>query len=181
MNRLKKRSTATLVLVLAMVLSIFVGGGWKLHQARAKAEDAFFNGKAGFSVYNDLLELRETSYNLLRISESIGGAEAERRTTASAWARLDEAKTPEAYASACRELTDAVKALDAALTNGQSSPNESWERQLRDYNEFISHLRFDSFYDEKAEAYNRLLRDPLAALIGRITGSGEMPRFTDGL
>ena len=85
------------------------------------------------------------------------------------------------HGSTCRELTDAVKALDAELTTWQNSPNESWERQLRDYNEFISHLRFDSFYDEKAEAYNRLLRDPLAALIGRITGSGEMPRFTDGL
>lgn len=179
MQQLKKRSTAALVLVLAAVLSVFGGGGWKLHQARAAAETVFFEGSAGFSVYNDLLELRETGYNLLRIAESVGGAEEERRTAASAWARLDEAKTPEGYAGAYRELSSAVSALDRALAAESAALPDSWTRQIRSFDEFCSHLRFDSYYDEKTAAYNRLLDDPLAGLIGRLTGSGRMPRFTE--
>lgn len=179
MNRLKKTSTAVLVLLLAAVLSVLGGGGMKLHKARAAAELAFYDGKAGFSVYNDLMELRETSYNLLRISEGTGSAEAEQRTVAAAWAQLDEADTPEKYAAACAQLTEAIQALDAALEIGDEALRTSWERQLRSYTEYLSHLRFDSYYDEKAADYNRLFDDPLAALIGRLSGSGEMPRFTE--
>ncbi len=178
MKRLRKKTTAGLVLVLAAVISVLGGGGWKLRQERVRAEEVFFNGKAGFSVYHDIMELRETGYNLLRISEEAGGAEAQRRAAASAWARLDEAKTPEDCAAACQELRDAVDALDASQTMESDTLRRSWERQMNDFSEFTSHLRFDSYYDEKAGAYNRLFRDPLTALIGRLTGSGEMPRFT---
>lgn len=178
MGRLKKRSAAALVLALSAALSVFVGGGWKLRKERAAAEDVFFNGSAGFSVYNDLLELRESGYNLLRVSESLRGAEEEQRAAASAWARLDEAKTPEQYADAFRELSETVGALDQALTAGGAVLPDSWGRQLRSFDEYASHLRFDTHYDAKAEAYNRILEDPLAGLIGRATGCTEMPRFT---
>ncbi len=180
MKRLKKRSTAALVLVLAAVLSVFGGGGWKLRQERAAAETVFYEGSAGFSVYNDLLELREAGYNLLRISESVGGADEEQRAAASAWARLDEAKTPEAYAAAYQELSQAVAALDNALTVENAALPDGWTRQLRSFDEYASHLRFDSYYDEKTAAYNRLLDDPLTGLVGRLTGCGEMPRFSEG-
>ena len=126
MGRLKKRSAAALVLALSAALSVFVGGGWKLRRERAAAEDVFFNGSAGFSVYNDLLELRESGYNLLRVSESLRGAEEEQRAAASAWARLDEAKKPEQYADAFWELYEAVGALDRALTESGAVLPDSW-------------------------------------------------------
>lgn len=179
MNRLKKRTTAALVLVLSALLSVFGIGGWKLHQARAEAEKVFFEGSGGFSVYQDLLELREVGYNLLRITESTGGADAEQRAAASAWARLDEAKTPEEYAAAYSELSASVAALDRALTEEKTDLPDSWTRQLGNFYNFASHLRFDSYYDEKTTEYNRLLQDPLAALVGRLTGCGQMPRFTE--
>lgn len=179
MNWLKKRSTAVLVLLLAAVLSVLGGGGAKLRRERNQIETVFYEGKAGFSVWNDLKELRETGYNLLRISEEAGSAEEAQRTAVSAWSRLDEAGEPEQCAAACKELTAAVEALDEALTFEDAELGTRWERQRNSYFEFVSHLRFDSYYDERAEEYNHLFDDPLTAFIGRLTGSGEMPRFVD--
>ena len=101
MKWLKKRSTAALVLVLAVVLSVLGIGGNKLQKEREQIEKVFYEGKAGFSVWNDIKEMRETGYNLLRISEEAGGAAEEQRTAASAWSRLNEDDEPENTAAAC--------------------------------------------------------------------------------
>lgn len=180
MKLLKKRSTAALILIVLAVLSVFGVGGWKLGRERARAEDAFFTGAGGFSVYNDLMEAREVGWNLLHISEKAkGSVEAERRAAANAWAKLDEAKTPAEYAAAYQALGEALGELGGALENEDEDLRAAWEKQAASFAEYGSHLRFDDYYDEKAEAYNRLLGDPLARLIGGLTGSGEMPRFTE--
>ena len=181
MKWLKKRSTAVLVLVLMMVLSVLGIGGNKLQKERERIENVFYEGKAGFSVWNDIKEMRETGYNLLHIAEKAGDAAEEQRTAASAWSRLNEDDEPENTAAACKELVAAITALDEVITFESDDLRDSWERQRNSFFEYYSHIRFDSYYDERAEEYNHLFDDPLTSLIGRITGRAEMPRFTESI
>lgn len=177
MRHLKKRPAAALVLVLAAVLSVLCGGSWKLKQVRAAAEDAFFQGTAGFSMQGDLLELRETGYNLLRLLESSSAGESDKRTAANAWAKLDEASTIYEYKAAHEGLSAAFSGLSPSFAD--AAAQERWDRQMASFTEYESHLRFDSYYDEKAEAYNRLLdRDPLAGALGSLLG-GALPRWAN--
>lgn len=177
MKRLKKRSTAALVLVLAAVLSVLCGGSWKLNQIRAAAKEAFFHGTAGFSMQDDLLELRETGYNLLRLLEGSDADEGGKRAAANAWAKLDEASTIYEYKAAHDGLSSAFSGLSPSF--GDAAAQERWDRQMASFSEYESHLRFDSYYDEKAAAYNRLLeRDPLTRALGSLSG-GALPRWAN--
>lgn len=173
----RKRSVAWLCAVGMALIAVFGIGGAKLHGKRAEAVEAFFAEE--YSPYADLMECRESAYNLMQAGKDLPKGEEALRKTAQALEKLEKASSPQDYYRANQALEEAVDALYTAL-EGAELPERQEKAAYRQYNNFCGRqnsLRLDDAYNGKAEEYNRLCGGFPAWVIARVTGNGPLPVF----
>lgn len=175
----KSRGAAWVCAAGMALIAVFGIGGAKLHGKRAGAVEAFFAGE--YSPHADLMECRESAYNLVRAGEgTLPEGDAALRETAQALEELEKASSPQEYYRANLALEEAVDRLYAAL-EGAELPEQQAKAAYRQYNNFCGRqnsLRLDDSYNGMAEEYNKLCSGLPAAVIARLTGNGPLPVFT---
>lgn len=184
MKALKKTWVAYTCALLLALCSIFGLGGIKLASVRKEAVTAFFQGQNGFSAYHDLAKRRESSYNLIHIGEKVlPGDNQQLKQCKSSWERFKEGNKPEDYASANPKLQSSVEQLYEVILQQSSlsdKERERADRQYSDFNERMSNLKYDDYYNGMAESYNKLCSKFPANLIANVTGNRQLPTFSGG-
>ena len=179
MSLLKNRAVAWCLSALIAAGAPLGLGGWKLHGQRKQAEEAFFTGQNGFSPYNDLMNRRDSAYNLLTLAQKGLDQNSQAvKQAQSAWNQLDRAETPKEYHEANSYLQGAVDALYQQLESALTE--EDWQIARRQYADFcgrMSNLQYDDYYNGLAEDYNRVCDGFPASVIGALTGAGKLPTF----
>lgn len=181
MGVLQKRAVAW-CLAAVMALGSVVGlGGMKLHAQRREAVEAFTTGKDGFSAYSDLQNRSETAYNLITMAGQVLEADDQSlQAAAKAWEAMEKAERPEEYGAANSALQGAIDNLYQAMAaSGRLDDRQQAlaKGQYANFESRRSNLKFDDYYNDKAEAYNKACSGFPAGLIAGLTGNGKLPVF----
>lgn len=174
----KKRGVAWVCALLMALAAVFGIGGLKLYGIRSDVEKLFFEGD--YCPYQDLMECRESAYNLYHLGEStLPDSDRAMKKTVQALEDLEKAKTIEDYYRANGALDFAVEELYAALEKAQLTERQQ-QAAYRQYNNFCGRqnsLSLDDSYNGKAQEYNRLCYSFPAVLIAYFTGNWTLPVF----
>lgn len=180
MGLLQKRAVAWCLAAVMAIGSVVGMGGMKLHAQRRQAVEAFRNGKDGFSAYSDLENRKETAINLIKIAELILAEDDQTLQAArGAWKEMDEAEKPEQYYTANNALQGAIDNLYQVMNdNGMDAQQQELaQRQYANFTGRMSNLKFDDYYNDMAEDYNKTCSGFPAGLIAGLTGNGSLPVF----
>lgn len=180
MKLLNNRIAAVVFCLAAAVFSVFVLGGRKLSAERKIAEEAFFEGRNGYSAYQDLMERREYAANFLRAAEKMVPEEPAYAAAEKAFEDFCGAETLERLYDTNETLQYAAGTLYKVMEDARAAEEETFSRadkQYVNFNSKMNNLVTDDYYNGKAREYNVLCSKFPADLIGAVTGNGPLPVF----
>lgn len=178
----KKRSTASLALVVLALVSVFGIGGAKLKGVYTDTAEIYTAAvdNYGHSIQGDFETQADAAANLIKQAGYVDNTPAalqDAEDALAAWNAAD--KTPAAQYTANRQLYNAVDALYAALNNKVDS---STQRALDDqYNAFVSAQatieRAAAEYNLSVEDYEKTVSQFPANVISGLWGAQTPSRF----
>ena len=183
MELLKKRPIAILIMLGAMVLSVFIGGRRSLQAAREEIMEYFYTGSDGssYSIQDDLEYISATAGNLKTVAlRYMDGSDPYIVQLNDSRATLDDAQTPEEKADAANQLFGVVSALYAHLDPAEyrmNSTDKSFRSSL--YEDISSAMQriAENEYNTLAEEFNDMLETKLTGTIAKFTGIGKVPIY----
>lgn len=168
-QNLRQRSTATLVLVVAVLAGVFGVGGAKLKGYETKVEQSFSTGM--YSISADLDARLDAAANLVSMANRVSGADAQSiEAVNKAIATVNAAETPAQKAEADRALAVLVDALyDQAKPLADSATADLLAGQLAEFNSRGTIIN-NNDYNFDAEIFNDDATAFPANLIGLVWG-----------
>ena len=171
---MKNPNVACVIMVIALVLSILIGGHRSLSAEASKVEDIFYNGVDGdgIGVSSDLEYRAALAYALVTVAKRyLPADDADIEAVLDACSALENAKNPTEKLEANRRLQSACEALYKRLDKVDLSERDAGYRSnlmtdLNSRNDIIS----KDGYNQKAGQFNTQLKRFPANIIGRATG-----------
>lgn len=178
----KKRGTASIVLVVLALVSVFGIGGAKLKGAYTNTAEMYTAAdKYGHSIQGDFDTQADAAANLIKqagyVDSTPAAALQDAEDALAAWNDTD--RTPAAQYAANRRLYNATDALYASLNN---KVDDSTQRALDDqYNAFVSAQatieRAAAEYNTAVDSYEKTTAQFPANLISGLWGVQTPGRF----
>lgn len=177
-DRLRNRTTAILITVVLVLLSILLGAYLSLTNLRNDVHEIYMSGdeQGGWDgIYDSLSTIRWHSDDLLTLANTYLSADDDVILAVSQSAETLEhvSESPEKAYAAEQELLDAIEALDARLQEESLSSTDETTRS-----ELISDIaasehrveQAEIAYNQAAEEFNNTLTRFPAGILGDIVG-----------
>ena len=175
---------AALILALAVLGSVFIGGGHSLSKKYTKVRETFFSGAEGdgLSIYSDIKERRDSGYNLLTISKRYLSQTSEEVKALSATIQsLEQAISGSSISDMYRaneELTGTAEALYRKLSEQALSESDKklLEAQYANITGNALTISRDGFNAKAQEMNDTLSRFP-TNVIAAVNGIHKLDLF----
>ena len=182
MKLLKKRPAAILIMIAAMLLSVFIGGRRSLDAERERIQEYFYTIPDGYSIQSELDYISATVNNFKTVATRyIEADDAYIVQLNEARAKLSAAETVSDKHEAAGELHAIVTALyghlDPARFPKMNSTDKSFRQSL--YDDIVSAMQRieENAYNRMADEFNEMLEDVITGTIARFTGITPLPIY----
>ncbi len=181
MKLFRKTTTAVLVFVLTVILSILFSGHMKLSSEANQVLDIFYEGerKDGLSIYTDLKDLVDASRNIVSLSQKFMDPSAVELTSLNdAISDFSSADSPAEYYEIYSRIVanmDDVSALFVIYCDDDAAM-KLFEDSAAVFASKMNTISYDP-YNRYVREYNKLLEQFPAKVIAKLTGVKEVSAF----